>query len=199
MNAPTETTKKNNFKNDAIELIRFTLIVLAIIIPLRVFVAQPFIVNGESMLPTLDHGDYLIIDQVSYKINDPERGEVIVFHFPTEYRRFLIKRIVGLPGETVTIDGSSVNITKPDGTKITLKEDYLNESFSHFGTWKIGPDEYFVMGDNRKKSSDSRSWGVLKKDLIVGKTFLRLFPVTNLSFTPAERKAQDIEQITLTN
>lgn len=189
----SEKLTKKSLKQEALELLRFTLIVLAIVIPIRVFIAQPFIVNGESMVPTLANGDYLIIDQISYKQREPERGEVIVFRFPTNQRRFLIKRIVGLPGETIAINGSKVTATQNDGTVIQLEESYLNGDFSSYGTWELAADEYFVMGDNRQKSSDSRSWGVLNDDLIVGKTFLRLFPINTIDYQPAEVPANEIE------
>lgn len=189
----SEKLTKKSLRQEALELLRFTLIVLAIVIPIRVFIAQPFIVNGESMVPTLANGDYLIIDQISYKQREPERGEVIVFRFPTNQRRFLIKRIVGLPGETIAINGSKVTATQNDGTVIQLEESYLNGDFSSYGTWELAADEYFVMGDNRQKSSDSRSWGVLNDDLIVGKTFLRLFPINTIDYQPAEVPANEIE------
>lgn len=189
----SEKSSQKSFKQEALELLRFTLIVLAIVVPVRVFIAQPFIVNGESMVPTLANGDYLIIDQISYKQREPERGEVIVFRFPTNQRRFLIKRIIGLPGETIAINGSRVTATKKDGTVIQLEESYLNGDFSSYGTWELAADEYFVMGDNRQKSSDSRSWGVLNDDLIVGKTFLRLFPLNTIDYQPAEVPTNEIE------
>jgi signal peptidase I len=188
-----EKSPKKSFKQEALELLRFTLIVLAIVIPIRVFIAQPFIVNGESMIPTLENGDYLIIDQISYTQRDPERGEVIVFRFPTNQRRFLIKRIIGLPGEIININGSKITATQENGTVIQLEEDYVNDNFSSYGEYNLGPDEYFVMGDNRQKSSDSRSWGPLKKDLIVGKTFLRLFPLNHIDYQPAEVPTREIE------
>lgn len=190
----SDLSSKKSFKQEALELLRFTLIVLAIVIPIRVFVAQPFIVNGESMVPTLENGDYLIIDQISYKQRDPKRGEVIVFRFPTNQRRFLIKRVIGLPGETIAINGSKVTAIQSDGSVIQLEEgSYINNDFSSYGTWELGADEYFVMGDNRQKSSDSRSWGILKEDLIVGKTFLRLFPINHLEYQPAEINSSNIE------
>lgn len=188
-----ESQLKKTFKQEAFELLRFTLIVLAIVIPIRVFVAQPFIVNGESMVPTLSNGDYLIIDQISYTQREPQRGEVIVFRFPTNQRRFLIKRVIGLPGETIAINGSKVTATQTNGNVIQLDEAYINTEFSSYGTWELGSDEYFVMGDNRQKSSDSRTWGILQEDLIVGKTLLRLFPLNHLEIKPAEVKAGNIE------
>src|SRR5690606_29489290 len=124
------------FKQEVIELFRFVLIVLAVVVPIRIFIAQPFIVNGESMVPTLENGDYLIIDEISYRTKEPERGEVIVFRNPTKNNQFLIKRIIGLPGETVEINGDRVTIKKDD-IVIQLDEDYVNGNFSSYGTWKL--------------------------------------------------------------
>jgi len=188
-------TPKNSWKEDFLELLRFVLIVLVIVIPLRIFVAQPFIVNGESMLPTFENGDYLIVDEISYLTGtEVKRGEVIVFKYPTNDKRFLIKRVVGLPGETVSLNGSKVSISKDD-QNIQLEEDYLNGNFSSYGTWVLQEDQYFVMGDNRQASSDSRSWGVLERDLIVGKTFLRLFPLSGITLHPGQREPSQIELI----
>lgn len=188
-----ESTPKKSFKSEVFELIRFILIVLAIVIPLRVFIAQPFIVNGESMFPTLENGDYLIIDEISYRTTEPKRGEVIVFRYPTEHKRFLIKRIIGLPGEKITINGSKITITQSDDNVIQLNEEYLNGDFSSYGTWELQSGEYFVLGDNRQKSSDSRSWGVLDRDLIVGKTFLRLFPLSSIEVKPGAVESGELE------
>ena len=182
----SENTPKKSIRQDFFELVRFTFLVLLIVIPIRLFIAQPFIVNGESMLPTFENGDYLIIDEISYRATSPERGEVIVFRLPSDEKRFLIKRIVGLPGETVSISGSKITITQEDNSKIELKEDYTNGDFSSYGTWEMNEGEYFVMGDNRGRSSDSRFWGVLHEDLIVGKTFLRLFPLSEINYQPGE-------------
>jgi signal peptidase I len=185
---------KKTFKQEFLELLRFTLIVLAIVIPIRVFIAQPFVVNGESMVPTFENGDYIIIDQVSYRATTPKRGEVIVFHNPTKNTQFLIKRVIGLPGETIEISGSQITIKKDD--KVTqLDEDYINGDFSSYGSWKLEDNEYFTLGDNRQKSLDSRSWGVLSGDLIVGKTFLRLFPITHFAVHPGQESSKDIEII----
>lgn len=187
------TKKPRSLKTDFIDLVRFTLVTLAIVIPIRVFIAQPFIVNGESMLPNLHNGDYLIIDEISYQTKDPERGDVVVFKFPTNLKRFLIKRVIGLPGETVSISGNKVSITKVDGEVIELQEDYLNGDFSSHGQWVLADDEFFVLGDNRSASSDSRTWGVLRRHLIIGKTFLRLFPLSGIEVNPAQVDAENIE------
>jgi signal peptidase I len=191
-NSSTETVQKRSKRSEFLELVRFTVITLLIVIPIRIFIAQPFIVNGESMLPTFHNGDYLIIDEVTYRTNEPKRGEVIVFRF--ENKRFLIKRIIGLPGEELNISGDRIVITEADGTKVELKEEYINEDFSSYGTWNLKEEEYFVMGDNRNASSDSRTWGILNKKEIVGKTFLRLFPLSGIDFQPGEIEDSMIEQ-----
>ena len=194
MTTDKASSKKKSFLREALDLARFVLIVLAIVVPIRIFIAQPFIVNGESMVPTFANGDYLIVDEISYRFNEPERGEVIVFRNPTKNKQFLIKRIIGLPGETIAINGDKVTVTKND-TTIQLDEDYINGNFSSYGTWELGAEEYFAMGDNRGKSLDSRSWGNLPKDLIVGKTFLRLFPLATIDFHPGVQEAAEIETI----
>jgi|AntAceMinimDraft_13_1070369.scaffolds.fasta_scaffold06816_4 signal peptidase I len=192
----TEQNPKT-WKQDFIELVKFVAIVLVIIIPIRIFIAQPFIVNGDSMVPTLTNGDYLIVDEISYTLgNTIQRGDVVVFRFPDDNNRFLIKRIIGLPEENVTISGDTITITKADSTEIVqLNETYLNGPFSSYGTWELGPEDYFVMGDNRRESSDSRSWGLLKKDLIIGKTFLRLFPISQVQYQPGEYQPEEIETL----
>ncbi len=187
------TALKKTMKQEIFELVRFIIMILVIIIPIRVFIAQPFIVNGESMFPTLENGDYLIIDEISYRTGDPERGDVIVFRYPTQHTRFLIKRLIGLPGETVIINGSKITIKQQDGTTLQLEEDYLNGNFSSYGTWELANEEYFVLGDNRQNSSDSRSWGILERDLIIGKTFLRLFPLDQIDLVPGDVAPEELE------
>ena len=188
-----KSEEKKTFIQDVLELVRFTILVLIVVIPLRMFVAQPFIVSGHSMVPTFGDGDYLIVDEISYKTHEPQRGEVIVFKLPSNHSRFLIKRVIGLPGEIVVINGSKITITKKDGEVIQLDENYIKENFSAYGTWELQDEEYFVMGDNRNNSSDSRSWGVLDKELIIGKTFLRLFPFQNLDLKPGQAEPSQME------
>ena len=192
--ATNETPKKAK-KNDFLELLRFTIITLLIVIPIRIFIAQPFIVNGESMVPSFENGDYLIIDEISYRTGDPDRGDVIVFRFPTDKKRFLIKRVIGLPGETISISGHTVSITNSAKETLELEENYINGDFSSYGAWDLGDDQYFVLGDNRSASSDSRSWGILERENIVGKTFLRLFPLSGIDLHPGEAEAEEIEII----
>jgi signal peptidase I len=150
------------------------------------FVAQPFIVSGASMEETFQSGEYLIVDQVTYNFHKPERGDVIIFRYPKDPSKFFIKRIIGLPGDTVTIDGNVVTIaneTQPNG--FIIDESYIKGmEIPYYGTETLGEREYFVMGDNRDESSDSRAWGILTEDRIIGRAFLRLFPPQTFDYLP---------------
>lgn len=169
-----------------LEIIRFSIIALLIVIPIRMFVAQPFIVSGASMEETFFHNEYLILDQISYHLGQPERGDVAIFRYPQDPSKFFIKRIIGIPGDTVVIEGDQISIineTYPDG--VELDEPYIKEmNTATFLTETLGEREYFVMGDNRNESSDSRVWGVLQEEKIIGRAFLRLFPPNTVSVFP---------------
>ncbi len=168
------------------DVITFSLIALFIVLPIRLFVAQPFVVKGASMEPTFDDGEYLIVDQLSYRFQDPARGDVIIMRYPKDPAVFFIKRIIGLPGETVTINGTSVSIQKPDGTSMVLPEPYLEASriAPQQFSMTLTQDQYFVMGDNRRESSDSRIWGPLPKEDVVGHAVVRLLPVARAAVLP---------------
>ncbi len=172
-------------KQTIFDIIRFAFITLIIVIPVRAYVAQPFIVSGESMDPTYKNGEYLVIDEMSYNFNDPERGEIIVFRYPEDPSKFFIKRIIGLPGETVEISYSDITITDADGEKQTLSESYLDEEFN-YNTLEVTltDNEYFVMGDNRPSSLDSRMWGPLPESFIKGRVMARLLPLSKISLFP---------------
>ena len=162
------------------EIVRVLLISALIVVPIRYFIAQPFVVRGASMEPNFFDREYLIIDEISYVFRDPVRGEVLVFHYPRMTEQYLIKRIIGLPGERITIKEGQVVITNassPDG--FILEEPYLDSLQFLTGpdlTIQLGSREYFVMGDNRNSSSDSRIWGALERKYIVGRTFIRAWP-----------------------
>lgn len=182
--------KKEGFVS---EILRFSLIALIIVLPIRLFVAQPFIVSGASMETTFSTGQYLIVDQLTYHFEEPARGDVIIFRYPKDPSKFFIKRIIGLPGDTVTISGHDVTITNtehPEG--MLLDESYILD-MKPIGTLTetLGEHEYFVMGDNRDASSDSRAWGVLQRDKIVGRAFLRLFPLTEVGIFPGGHKIEE--------
>lgn len=164
------------------ELAKVFIIALVIVLPIRYFLFQPFIVKGDSMVPNFHSGDYLIIDEISYRFNAPKRGEVIVFKYPENPSQKFIKRIVGLPGDTVEIRDGQVILYDKDNNQQVLEESYLPSSKETYGNIKVslGSDQYFVLGDNRPYSSDSRTWGPLPKSNIIGKVFMRVFPLAAL-------------------
>jgi len=188
---PTEQTKNDH---PFLDLVRFSIIALLIVIPIRMFVAQPFIVSGASMEETFQSGEYLIVDQISYYIHAPERGDVVVFRYPKDPSKYFIKRVIGLPGDTVTIEGSTVTITNQDHPRgFILNEPYIKSmADNNYLTEKLGQREYFVMGDNRDESSDSRSWGVLQEERIIGRALLRLFPPKTFSVMPGAYELQNL-------
>jgi signal peptidase I len=174
------------------EIIHFALIALFVVLPIRIFIAQPFIVSGSSMDPTFENGEYLIIDEISYRFNEPERGDVVVFKYPKDKSKFFIKRIIGLPEEKVEIIDGEVYIESLDSNgnknRLKLEEGYLEIKNTDNFSLKLNTQEYFVMGDNRSASFDSRSWGPLPEDLIRGKAFLRLLPINRVDVLPGSIK-----------
>ncbi len=172
-----------------LELARFAILAILIVIPVRIFIAQPFIVSGSSMFPTFHDGEYLIVDELSYRLSKPERDDVVIFRYPNDTKKFFIKRIIGLPNETVDINGSTITITNTQNKNgFVLEEPYLIENFADNTHIELKADEYFVMGDNRNASSDSRAWGALPEKLLIGKAFIRLFPVNRVDFMPGDYK-----------
>lgn len=176
-------------------LLSYTVIALGLALFIRFFVAAPYVVSGQSMDPNFEDWNYLIVDRVSYDIGDPERGDVIVFDLPQEGGRSLIKRVIGLPGETVLLRGQSVTVINekhPDG--FTLEEPYLDpknlEGRNDMRT-TLGEDEYFVLGDNRRVSADSRIWGTLARENIVGRAFIRLYPLEQIGILPGEARYEE--------
>ena len=170
------------------ETIKVVVISLAIILPIRYYLVQPFFVKGASMEPNFEDGDYLLVDELSYRFYAPERGDVVIFRYPLDQSQFFIKRIIGLPSETIEIKDNTVTIynkNKPEG--FILKENYLAIEQKTFGSSvaKLDDNEYFVLGDNRFQSSDSRRWGMVNRSLITGKAFLRPWPVTKTIKVPS--------------
>ncbi len=170
------------------ETIKMAGLAFLIVFPIRYFLFQPFVVSGSSMYPSFEDGDYLLIDELSFRIRQPERGEVIVFHAPINPSARYIKRIIGLPNETIEIKEGRVIISNEEGVAWILDESvYLSNSLQTNGDFKVtlGQEEYFMMGDNRGFSSDSRTWGVLPKENIVGRTILRAWPFDSLALIKA--------------
>ncbi len=189
-NEQNDTGKSSNLfkiKKETFELIRFIFFAGLIIIPFRIFIAQPFIVNGASMNPTFETNQYLIVDQLTYRNSEPQRGDVIIFRFPLNPKDFYIKRVIGLPNETVTIEGNAVYIQEnAEDARYKLEEPYITFQANNNLSVTLDSDEYFVMGDNRPNSSDSRHWGVLPKEFIVGRAYLRLLPFKEIGLLPGE-------------
>jgi len=132
------------------------------------------------MHPSFESGDYLIINEIGYRINEPQRGDVIVFRPPQNSGQFYIKRIIGLPGEVVKIEDGKVFFGKDEASLEQVEEKYIQGRTSGSTTLSLREDEYFVLGDNRSASSDSRNWGALKRANIVGKAWIRAWPVQDL-------------------
>ena len=160
---------------------------------------RPFLVNGISMYPTFNApaknstfsfitGDYLIIDAFSYRfLKEPKRLDVVVARSPIEPRRHLLKRIIGLPNEQVRLFGNTVEITTQDNRTFILHESYINqeETISYKNqTIQLGNNQYFLLGDNRTNSLDSRVWGALTRDKIIGHVILRLYPFDKAGVAP---------------
>lgn len=182
-----EIKQKSGWGNELWEILKVLLISVAIVLPIRYYIAQPFIVRGASMEPNFENSEYLIVDEASYYFHEPKRGEVIVFRYPRDPKQFFIKRIIGLPGETIQIRNGGVMISNssyPEG--FILDEKYLLPDRSTHPDIRVSlsGSEYFVLGDNRDFSSDSRVWGPLDKKFIVGRTLFRVWPFDELGLVP---------------
>lgn len=185
---------KNFLKSFWGELLQIVVISLVIVIPFRIYIAQPFLVSGPSMDNTFTDGQYLIVDELTYNLRDPQRGEVVIFHYPLDTKKYFIKRVIGLPGETIQIKKDIVTICRPDcqtdKNKFILSEPYIKLDKSApprpDATITLKTDEYFVLGDNREVSSDSRVWGPVTRKLFTGRPFLRLLPLSKIGLFPGQ-------------
>lgn len=165
------------------EVVKVVLISLAIILPIRYFLVQPFYVEGASMEPSFYDKEYLIINEISYRFDQPQRGEVVILKSPEDQRYYFIKRVIGLPGEKIVMANGRVFINDK-----MLEETYI-QSFSNddYPATTLGADEYFVLGDNRNNSSDSRKFGPIQRQTIIGKVWLRGWPLDRFNtFNPPQ-------------
>jgi len=171
------------------DVVKMVVISLAIIIPVRYFLIQPFYVKGASMEPNFHENEYLMVDEISYRFSPPKRGDVIVFRYPKDPQEYYIKRLIGLPGETVEIKDGSVYIIDAAGSTSKVEENYLPSYVSTVALAsepvKLAADEYYMMGDNRNGSKDSRSFGPVKKSFVIGRVFLRGWPINEFGLIPA--------------
>ncbi|HPD07682.1 signal peptidase I [Patescibacteria group bacterium] len=173
-----------------LEIVKIVIISAAIVIPIRLFIVCPFYVQGASMEPNFYDKEYLLVDEISYRFREPQRGDVVVFRYPEDPREYFIKRIIGLPGETLKIENGGVYVLdKSNNSWTKLSESYLSSSneTSAFETKQItvGPDEFFVLGDNREHSRDSRYFGPVNRRYLIGRVIFRGFPLKRLQFFKA--------------
>lgn len=169
---------------DFLETIVVSLAIFAVV---YVFLFMPHQVDGKSMEPNFHNGEYILTDKLSYRFNAPKRGDVVVFHSPQDERSDFIKRIIGVPGDTLKVEKGYVYLNDQ-----RLEENYINDPggvlsgrFLREGLEvTVPPDQYLVMGDNRDHSSDSREWGFVGIDGIVGRAFFRYWPVKAFGVVP---------------
>jgi signal peptidase I len=179
---------KENLKSVAKEIGIFALIAFGVVLPFRMFIAEPYLVDGRSMDPTFATGDYLIVDKFSYRIGTPKRNTVIVFKYPRDTKKSFIKRVIGLPGETVIVNDNTVKIINKENPEgFLIDQSYVvHNMVGSSTTMTLKDDEYFVMGDNRLESYDSRFWGPLNKKFILGEPILQLLPIKAISILPGK-------------
>ena len=182
--APAQPPRQKSFLRDTLEIV-FLALVLYVVIQ---YAVQTVHVLGSSMYATLHDNDLLVASKISYKLHHPQRGDIIVFKPPDEASRDFIKRIIALPGERIRITNSVVYINGQ-----VLREPYLPEKWTYNNNWPasgqdqlVPPDEYFVMGDNRNHSSDSRTFNFIELSSILGKAEVRIWPLGQVGFLGAQ-------------
>ncbi|MFA6105835.1 MAG: signal peptidase I [Patescibacteria group bacterium] len=184
-NLPPQRSRAKIALSFIFELVKVIVLAGITIAVIRYFLFKPFYVKGASMEPNFYDHEYLIVDELSYRLRTPERGEVVVFKYPNNQEEYFLKRIIGLPGERVKIADGKItiyNTLHPEGVEIN--ESYLDKDLVTLGEAKtvtLSNDEYFVMGDNRANSFDSRRFGPVKRDLIVGRAFFRGWPISRIA------------------
>ncbi|MBP9820088.1 signal peptidase I [Candidatus Woesebacteria bacterium] len=177
-----------SFSSLFLDLTETIVIGLSIFLVVYLFFMQPHQVNGQSMVPNFQSGEYVLTDKVSYRVGAPVRGDIIVFHAPEAAQCpagtgcDFIKRVLGLPGDTVEVTNDSIVVNGSPLPEPYIPEEYdtLPGAFTKNRAVNLGPDEYFVVGDNRPYSSDSRAWGPITRGDIVGKAFFRYWPMDKM-------------------
>jgi signal peptidase I len=181
----------------ALEIVETLVLTLVIYLVIHNFVAQPFEVEQQSMVPTVNPGEYVLIDKVSPRFDDYRRGDIVVFQPPEGFGQGgvpFIKRVIGLPGDTISLDNGRVFVQQPGGSPVRIDEPYVVRSIGGGAaptlprdaegttSWTIAEGTYFVMGDNRPDSQDSRFFGAVERELIIGRAWLRYFPLDRVGF-----------------
>ncbi|HEY7331649.1 MAG TPA: signal peptidase I [Candidatus Limnocylindria bacterium] len=180
-----------------LEIVETLVLTLVIYLLIHNFIAQPFEVEQESMVPTIVENEYVLIDKITPRFDEYQRGDIVVFQPPPGFEQNgvpFIKRIIGLPGDTVTLDNGRVYVTPSGGTRVQLVEPYvvrdidggveptLPKDAESTTEWVVPAGQFFVMGDNRPQSQDSRFFGPIDRELIVGRAWLRYFPLDRIGF-----------------
>jgi signal peptidase I len=172
------------FFMSVLEVVEVALVAIGAVFLIRTFLVQPFLVSGASMVPSFANGDYLLIDELTYRFRPAQRGEVVVFHYPKDESTYFIKRVIGLPGDRVEIKDNRITIVNEENPNgLLLSEPYLppgTQTVTRIGgqnEFSLGAGEYLALGDNRSYSFDSRDWGILRAQDIVGLVRLRLWPI----------------------
>ena len=173
--SPEQTASSSVLIKEILETLLFTFFVIWLVKS----ASQNFRIEGASMEPTLHEGQYLIVNRLSYFLDEPKRGDIIVLHFPNDRSRDFIKRIIGLPGDTVSISNGEVRVND-----VLIDEPYIKDPSPNNQTWVVTEDHYFVMGDNRRNSSDSRSWSFLPEDDIIGEAWVVYWPPKDWQLVP---------------
>ncbi|OGN96117.1 MAG: signal peptidase I [Chloroflexi bacterium RBG_13_50_21] len=167
---PQNKAKRSGFLSFLVDVLETLVLSVVLFVSINMISAR-IRVDGASMEPTLVSGEYVIVSRLSYRLGSPQRGDIIVFHFPRDPKEEYIKRIIGLPGDEVEVRNGSVYV---NGQPLT--ENYLNVKMNYMGTWRVPEDQLFVLGDNRNNSSDSHDWGMVPMDYVVGKALVVYWP-----------------------
>jgi signal peptidase I len=169
---PEETESRGGFVRFIVDVLETILLSLLLFLAINAVSAR-IRVDGFSMEPTLHSGEYVIVNKVTYYLDDPQRGDIVVFHFPRQPDQEYIKRIIGLPGDEIRITDGVVYVNDQ-----MLDEPYINADPAYTGTWTVPDTQFFVLGDNRNNSSDSHNWGFVPIDYMIGKAVFVYWPPT---------------------
>jgi signal peptidase I len=162
--------KRSGFLSLLVDILETLILSLVLFVSINIISAR-IRVDGDSMLPTMVSGEYVVINRLSYRFGSPQPGDIIVFHYPRDPREEYIKRVIGLPGDVVEVQNGKVYVNGQ-----ALVEDYINVKMNYTGKWEVPADQLFVLGDNRNNSSDSHDWGTVPMDYVIGKAILVYWP-----------------------